>query len=279
MMSFRSTHGYAVAWIFDLKLLSSGSLGMSTQWPSQLYFQPWYTQRRPSSSLRPKKSDAPRCGQWFWMRPILPEVTRKAIRFSPSSRTRTGAPSRSGNSLDIRAGIQYWRNKFPVGVSRPTRQSSSLSSLESIVVSLFVGARLRHRRRAHVALHQPAHQHHHREHDRRHHQRRHRGLLEPPVRPLAQEQRGQHRGLGAVQERDGRQVAERDRELDHPPPTTPFFTRGSQILRNVEVHVPWWTRAASSSSRLIWIMLEPMIWVPNGKPRTMCARIITVRVP
>ena len=63
------------------------------------------------------------------------------------------------------------------------------------------------------------------------------------------------------------------------PATKPFFTSGSQILRKVEVHVPRWTRAASSSSRLIWIMLEPMIWVPNGKPRTMCARIITVRVP
>src|SRR2546426_5674696 len=135
MMSFRSTQGYATARIFDLKLLSSGSLGMSPQCPSQLYFEPWYTQRNPSSSLRPKKRDAPRCGQWFWIIPILPEVTRNAIRFSPSSRTRTGAPSRSGSSLDIRAGIQYWRNRFPVGVSRPTRQSSSLSSLDSIVVS------------------------------------------------------------------------------------------------------------------------------------------------
>ena len=105
---------------------------MSTQWPSQLYFQPWYTQRRPSSSLRPKKSDAPRCGQWFWISPILPDVTRKAMRFSPRSRTRTGAPSRSGSSLVMSAGIQYWRNRAPVGVPGPTLQSSSLSSLESI---------------------------------------------------------------------------------------------------------------------------------------------------
>src|SRR5438445_89748 len=64
---------------------------MSTQWPSQLYFQPWYTQRRPSSSLRPKKSDAPRCGQWFWISPILPDGTRKVMRVSPKCCTRLGS--------------------------------------------------------------------------------------------------------------------------------------------------------------------------------------------
>ncbi len=53
------------------------------------------------------------------------------------------------------------------------------------------------------------------------------------------------------------------------PATKPFFTRGSQIRRKVEGHDALWMRAASSSSRLIWIMLEPMICVPNGKPRTM----------
>src|SRR2546428_5469856 len=175
MMSFRSTHGYAVAWIFDLKLLSSGSLGMSTQWPSQLYFQPWYTQRRPSSSLRPKKRDAPRCGQWFWMRPILPDVTRKAIRFSPRSRTRTGAPSRSGSSLDMRAGIQYCRSMAPTGVPGPTRQSSSLSSLESIAFS-FRLTPLCHGRRRHVALDEAAYQDDHGQHHDRHHERRDRRL-------------------------------------------------------------------------------------------------------
>ncbi len=41
MTSLRSTHGYAVARTFDLKLLSAGSLGMSTHAPSQSYFQPW----------------------------------------------------------------------------------------------------------------------------------------------------------------------------------------------------------------------------------------------
>jgi len=63
------------------------------------------------------------------------------------------------------------------------------------------------------------------------------------------------------------------------PARNPFFTSGSQIRRNVEAHDALWMRAASSSSRLIWIMLEPMICVPNGKPRTMWARIMTVKVP
>ena len=51
------------------------------------------------------------------------------------------------------------------------------------------------------------------------------------------------------------------------------------MRRKVEGHEALWMRAASSSSRLIWIMLEPMICVPNGKPRTMWARISTVNVP
>src|SRR5262245_46231608 len=105
---------------------------MSTHAPSQSNFQPWYTQRRPSPSLRPKKSEAPRCGQWFWMSPTRPEVARKATRFSPSSRTRTGAPSASGSSAETSAGIQYSRSSAPIGLPGPTRQSSSLSSPESM---------------------------------------------------------------------------------------------------------------------------------------------------
>ena len=42
---------------------SAGSLGISMHLPAVSNFQPWYTQRRPLSSLRPKKSEAPRCGQ------------------------------------------------------------------------------------------------------------------------------------------------------------------------------------------------------------------------
>ena len=56
----------------DLKSDSAGSFGMSMQRPSTSNFQPWYTQRRPLSSLRPKKSDAPRCGQLLWISPTLP---------------------------------------------------------------------------------------------------------------------------------------------------------------------------------------------------------------
>src|SRR5881397_3894504 len=106
-MPLRSTHGYVVAWIFDRKLFSDGSFGMSTQTPSQSNFQPWYTQRRPSPSFLPKKSEAPRWGHEFWIRPTLPDVTRKPMRFSPSRRTRTGGQSGPGSSLDMNAGIQY----------------------------------------------------------------------------------------------------------------------------------------------------------------------------
>src|SRR5439155_10387993 len=169
----------------------------------------------PSSALRPQKRDAQRCAQWFWMRPILTEVTRKAIRFSPRRRTRASAPSRSDSSLDMSAGIQYWRSKAPTGVPDPTRQSSSLSSLESMLFS-FSPKPLRHRRRAHVALNETAHEHDHRQDHDRHHQRRHRRLFQAPVGPLAQEERRQHHRPGAVEERDRRQIAERDRELDYP---------------------------------------------------------------
>src|SRR4029453_10217754 len=192
---------------------------MSTQCPSQLNFQPWYTQRRPSSSFRPKKRDAPRCGQWFWISPILPDVTRKAMRFSPRSRTRTGAPSRSGSWLVMSAGIQYWRRRSPVGVPRPTRQSSSLSSLESITLPPVLDSPARllcHGRRAPPPLHETTHQHDYREDDHRHHQRRDRGLFEASIGPLAQEERRQDRRLGAVEKRHGRQVAERHGELYHP---------------------------------------------------------------
>src|SRR5262252_9595841 len=64
-----STVGYAFAVTFDLKSDSAGSLGMSTQVPWASNFQPWYTQRRPASSLRPKNSEAPRWGQLFCSNP------------------------------------------------------------------------------------------------------------------------------------------------------------------------------------------------------------------
>src|SRR3989442_1867875 len=133
MMPVRASDGCVGAGIFDLKLFSAGSFGMSTQTPSQSNFQPWYTQRRPSFSFRPKKREAPRCGQAFWINPTFPDVTRNPIRFSPSRRTRTGGQSGPGSSLEVKTGIQYCRMRSPVGVPGPTRQSSSLSSLESMV--------------------------------------------------------------------------------------------------------------------------------------------------
>src|SRR5262249_9102103 len=135
-MPLRSTHGYVVARILALKLFSAGSFGMSTQTPSQSNFQPWYTQRRPSCSFRPNKREAPRCGHAFWINPTFPDVTRNPIRFSPRRRARTGAPSADDSSLDVNTGIEYCRMRSPIGVPGPTRQSSSLSSLESIALPL-----------------------------------------------------------------------------------------------------------------------------------------------
>ena len=70
------------------------------------------------------------------MRPTAPEVARKAIRFSPSSRTRSGGQSGEGSSSERSAGIQYWRIRLPIGVPGPTRQRISFLLL-SIVSFLF----------------------------------------------------------------------------------------------------------------------------------------------
>src|SRR5262245_28237164 len=111
---------------------------MSTQRPDTSNFQPWYGQRRPHSSLRPKKSEAPRWGQLAGRRPTSPRVSRKTTRFSPSRRTFLGGPSGSGRADEGRHGIQYWRSRSPIGVPGPTRHRSSLSSLESIAVLLVI---------------------------------------------------------------------------------------------------------------------------------------------
>src|SRR5206468_2522720 len=100
-----------------------------------------------SSSFRPKKSDAPRCGQEFWTRPSFPDVVLKAMRFSPSKRTRNGGQSGEASSSERTAGIQYWRMRSPPGVPGPTRQSRSLSCWLSIAYlrwgRSFLGACLR----------------------------------------------------------------------------------------------------------------------------------------
>ena len=75
-------------------------------WPSASYFQPWYGQRMPFSSLRPNHSDTPRCAQNSSIRPILPEVSRNASRRSDRILMRTGGQSGSGSSTEVRIGCQ-----------------------------------------------------------------------------------------------------------------------------------------------------------------------------
>src|SRR3984885_9395409 len=86
------------------------------------------------SSFRPKYSDAPRCGQFSCISPIRPVVSLKATRFSPSSRTRAGAPPGSGISAVRQAGVQYRRSSSPISVPGPTRVRISLSSALSMLV-------------------------------------------------------------------------------------------------------------------------------------------------
>src|SRR5579871_2331183 len=50
----------------------------------------------PPSSLRPSTSEAPRWGHPSSITPTRPSVSRKAMRFSPSRRTRIGSQSGSG---------------------------------------------------------------------------------------------------------------------------------------------------------------------------------------
>src|SRR5215813_8051603 len=88
----------------------------------------------PHSSLRPKNKGARRCGQYASTRPTLPSVSRKAIRSSPKRRTRKGAPSRSGSSVERHIGHQKRRRYFPHCVPGPTRVTRSFSSTVSILI-------------------------------------------------------------------------------------------------------------------------------------------------
>src|SRR3984893_16528780 len=83
-------------------------------------------QRSPFPSLRPRNSDAQRCGQRWSITPTRPSPSRNAISFSPSSIRRSGAPPRT-TSEDISAGIQYSRINWPMTVPGPTRVNSTLS--------------------------------------------------------------------------------------------------------------------------------------------------------
>src|SRR5258708_11236605 len=86
-------------------------------------------QGMPPSSWRPRNSEAQRCGQRWSMTPTRPALSRNAISFSPSSISRTGAPSRT-SSEDCAAGIQYCRINSPMTVPGPT----CVSSLPSVAV-------------------------------------------------------------------------------------------------------------------------------------------------
>src|ERR1700694_3428865 len=90
-------------------------------------------QRIPPSSLRPRNSEAQRCGQRWSITPTRPALSRNAISFSPSSIRRSGAPSRA-SSEDCAAGIQYCRINSPITVPAPTCVSS-LPSIAVVIVS------------------------------------------------------------------------------------------------------------------------------------------------
>src|SRR5439155_9701796 len=130
-----STTGTALARTLSLKLLSTGSLGMSTQRPVTSNFPPWYTHRSTPSSFRPKNRDAPRCGHCAGNIPTTPALSRKAMKRSPSRSTRTGSESGPGSSLESNAGTQYSRIIDPSGVPGPTFVSTSLSLGLSILHS------------------------------------------------------------------------------------------------------------------------------------------------
>ena len=116
----------------------SGSFIWSTQLPSTSNFQPWYTQRRPHSSLRPNHKETRRWGQNSSTKPMRPAVSRKATSFSPSSCTRTGGQSGSGISQDRTAGIQYRRMVSPMAVPASVWVRSAFSSTDSISRVSFV---------------------------------------------------------------------------------------------------------------------------------------------
>jgi len=107
-------------------------VGASTQAPEVSNFQPWYTQRRPQSSLRPRNMSAPRWGQRGSTRPTAPRESRKATSDWPMTVTRTGGQSGPGSSSESSTGVQKRRNKSPIGVPAPVRVSRSFSSADSI---------------------------------------------------------------------------------------------------------------------------------------------------
>src|SRR5436190_402906 len=86
----------------------------------------------PHSSLRPKKSEAPRCGQCASTTPTCPSLSLKATRSSPSRRSRAGGQSGSGISPGSSAGSQKRRNSSPMGVPGPTRHRRSMDGILNV---------------------------------------------------------------------------------------------------------------------------------------------------
>ena len=117
-----------------LKLISAGSDGMSTQSPVDVEL-PAVVDAAQAVFLvaaEEHRGAAVRAGVLHRRRPRR-RSSRKAMRFSPSRRRRTGGQSGDGSSSDSSAGIQYWRMRSPIGVPGPTRHSSLVVFLLSIV--------------------------------------------------------------------------------------------------------------------------------------------------
>jgi len=83
---------------------------------------------RPDSSLRPSQSETRRWGQNSSSSPIRPSLSRKATSSSPSSCTRTGAQSGSGNSEENERRNPVAAHHSPIGVPGSVLVTNSFSS-------------------------------------------------------------------------------------------------------------------------------------------------------
>ena len=109
---------------------------MSTQRPSASNFQPWYTQRRPHSSLRPKNRSAPRCGAARVDQADAAATcrgTRRGPRPAPA-RAPAGRPARAARATAAPASRSGGTAR-PSACPAPVRVSSSLSSALSIAAT------------------------------------------------------------------------------------------------------------------------------------------------
>src|SRR5207249_513762 len=100
---------------------------------SAISARPHFPLEEPSSG-RPL-SAVPRQQKKASSMPTCPSVSRNAIKSSERIRMRIGAQSGFGGSRERATGSQKRRNKSPIGVPGPVRQSSSFSSFEIIGAS------------------------------------------------------------------------------------------------------------------------------------------------